>query len=352
MTTKERQHCGEWLVLDENGQLYAIGETLYTGVSPNNADVITRKLVVPLVAEVREIRTERREVLRYHQNAYDVWVKPVLGGRDGALIAVLACYVAVGTEFPPAPPVATWEWEEPAPGNGEMIRHWWGEDAPRLYGISAPDEDWHGGASGLDPYRFMDAILTEDSRVATTAIMQDFRNADVGVPLIKFMEQWHLASGQRQGVRAVGRKKAEHLYAGFSMKVDLDILRRALPGGFVRQLSAYAAIITDPLIIVDVVYDAVVMTSDDYPARKIPVPGNSSLLSMTHPDDITELRQVLRGAATHPGKRNKPVSARLRTADGTWHEFRFHAAGITDGAAPGNQYVMCRLEATGFTRPA
>jgi len=347
MTTansKGTRHAGQWLALDEDGMLYAIGETLYTGVSINHAGVIAKRVVAPLVDLVRETHTEQRATRRYNQDAYTVWVKPALGGRDGALIAVLACYVPVGEAFPPVPAIATWEWEEPPPGSGEALRHWWGEDAPRLYGVEPPGDDWHGGESGRNPYRFMDGILTEDFRVATTAIMQDFRDAEIDSPLIKFMEQWHVATGTRQGVRAVGRRKGENFYAGFSMRVDLSTLHKVLPGPLLRQLGAYAAIITDPLVIIDTVHDAVVMTSDDYAKIDVPVPANSSLRSMIHPEQVADVIALLHEAAVRPGKRCEPVEAGLRTAIGEWRSFRFHAVGISDGAAPDNQFVMCRLE--------
>lgn len=338
-------------MLDEEGLLYAIGETLYTGVSANNADIIVKKLVAPQIDIARKTRTEQRTTARYNTESYDIWVKPALGGRDGALVALLACYVPSGNEFPAVPAIAVWEWEEPPPASGESLRHWWGADAPRLYGVEPPSEHWSGGVSGHDPYRFMDAILTEDFRVVTTAIMQDFRDADIDKPLIKFMEQWHLASRERQGIRAVGRKKAENFYVGFSMKVDLSTLHRVLPGGLLRQLSAYAAIITDPLIIVDAVHDAVVMTSDDYANLGVPVPGNSSLQSMTHPDDASGLITLVHDAATHPGKRREPLCAALRTHDGEWRKVLFHAVGISESGTSGNQYVMCRLESIGGFPP-
>jgi hypothetical protein len=347
MTTsgqQARQHAGKWLVVDEDGLLYAIGETLYTGVSTNNADVIVKKLVAPLIDVARKTLAQQRATVRYHKDSYDIWVKPALGGRDGALVAVQACYVPSGGGFPPVPAIAVWEWEEPPPASGESLRHWWGADAPRLYGVEPPSADWKGGESGHDPYRFMDTVLTEDFRVATTAIMQDFRDAEIDKPLIKFMEQWHLATRRRQGIRAVGRKKAESLYTGFSMKVDLSTLHRVLPGGLLRQLGAYAAIITDPLIIIDAVHDAVVMTSEDYASLGVPVPGNSSLRSMTHPDDISALIALVHDAATQPGKRREPTCAALRTRDGKWRKVRFHAVGISESATSENRYVMCRLE--------
>jgi len=342
---KNRRHAGQWLVLDEDAMLYAIGDTLYTGVSTNNADLIVKKVVVPVIELARKSHAEQRTTMRHNQDSYDVWVKPALGGRNGALVALLACYVPTGEQFPPVPPIAVWEWEEPPPGSDESLRHWWGEDAPRLYGVDAPSPDWRGGASGHDPYRFMDSILTEDFRVATTAIMQDFRDAEVDKPLIKFMEQWHGATKTRQGVRAVGRKKSDSFYVGFSMKVDPTLLQRAIPGPLLRQLGAYAAIITDPLIIVDAVHDSVVVTSEDYARINVPVPDNSSLRSMVHPDDITELLALVHYAANNPGKRSDPVFASLRTRDEHWLKVRFFAVGTNDSVTPGRQFVMCRLEA-------
>ncbi|OXM59532.1 hypothetical protein [Amycolatopsis vastitatis] len=343
-SSKGTRHAGQWLALDEDGMLYAIGETLYTGVSINHAGAIAKRVVAPLIDQARKDHREQRATRRYGEDAYQVWVKPALGGRDGALIGILACYVPAGEPFPSTPAIATWEWEEPPAGSGQPLRHWWGEDAPRLYGVEPPSDDWHGGESGRDPYRFMDGILTEDFRVATTAIMQDFRDAEINSPLIKFMEQLHVASGTRQGVRAVGRKKGENFYAGFSMRVDLSTLHKALPGPLLRQLGAYAAIITDPLVIIDTVHDAVVMTSDDYPKIDVPVPANSSLRSMIHPEQVTAVIALLHDAAARPGKRCEPVEAGLRTAIGAWRWFRFHAVGISDSATPDNQFVMCRLE--------
>lgn len=342
--SKSRRHNGQWLVLDEDGLLYAIGDSLYTGVSTNNADLIVKKVVAPLIEISRTTCTEQRATIRYNQDPYDVWVKPALGGRDSALIALQACYVDAGDPFPPRPAIAAWEWEEPPPGIAEPLRQWWGEDAPRFYGVAPPTGGWHGGASGRDPYRFMDSILTEDFRVATTGIMQDFRDAEVDKPLIKFMEQWHVATKSRRGVRAVGRKKSDGYYIGFSTEVDLRLAQPTIAAQLLRQLSAYAAITTDPLIVVDAVHDSVAVTSEDFAAIDVPVPTNSSLRSMVHPSDIEPVLSLVHHAASNPGKRCRPVDGALKNRKGDWLKVRFHAVGTSNSAIPGRQFVMCRLE--------
>ncbi|WP_410597997.1 hypothetical protein [Amycolatopsis sp. lyj-23] len=347
MTTnhlKNRQHAGQWLALDEDGLLYAVGDALYTGVSLNNADPIVRRIVAPLIERARANSTEQRATVRFGRDSFDVRVKPALGGRDGALIALQACYVPAGEQMPVRPAIAVWEWEEPPPGTGESLRHWWGEDAPRFYGVEAPAGDWHGGESGRDPYRFMDSVLTEDFRVATTAVMQDFREAEVDKPLIKFMEQRYGATQTRRGVRAVGRKKADNYYAGFSLKVDLSQIHQTMAGPLLRQLGAYAAIITDPLIMVDAIHDSVVVTSEDFARIDVPVPANSSLRSMVHASDIEGVLALVRHAANHPGRRSQPVRGSLKTRSGDWLKIRFHAVGTNDSATSGRQFVMCRLE--------
>ncbi|MFJ1765354.1 hypothetical protein ACIOD2_33860 [Amycolatopsis sp. NPDC088138] len=347
MTTnrpKNQRDAGQWLALDEDGLLYAIGDALYTGVSINNADLVVKKVVGPSVATARTTCTELRTTIRYNHDSFDVWVKPALGGRDGALIALQACYVPAGHPFPARPAIAVWEWEEPPPGNGESLLHWWGEDAPRFYGVEPPTAHWHGGATGRDPYRFMDSVLTEDFRVATTAVMQDFRDAEIDLPLIKFMEQRHAATKVARGVRAVGRKKSASYYVGFSMEVQLGLVQRTVAGPLLRQLGAYAAITTDPLIMVDAAHDSVALTSNDFALIDVGVPADSSLRSMVHPDDIERVLSLVHFAANNPGKRSRPVRVALKTRRELWLTVRMHAVGTNDSATRGRQFVMCRLE--------
>ncbi|MGW4521072.1 hypothetical protein [Amycolatopsis sp. NPDC004378] len=339
---KSTRHKGQWILLDEAGLLYAIGGALYTGVSTNNADLVVKKVVAPLIESARESHIEQRATARFKSGCYDVWVKPALGGRDGALIAVQACYVDTGAAFPSCPAIAVWEWEEPPAGAAEPLQQWWGEDAPRFYGVDAPNNDWSGGASGRDPYRFMDSILTEESRVATTAIMQDFRDAEVDKPLIKFMEQWHVATNSRRSVRAVGRKKSDTYYRGFSATVDARPAQ--LSTSLLRQLGAYAAITTDPLMVVDAVHDSVAVTSEDFAGLGVPVPADSSLRTMVHPRDLNGVLLLVRHAANNPGRRCRPVEGALKTIHRGWVEVRFHAVGTSDSVVPGRQFVMCRLE--------
>jgi hypothetical protein len=342
-THRPHRDRGAWMVLDADGLLYAIGDRLYSGVSLNNADIVGRKLLAPLVTEARETRSAHHDRQKYATEEYDLTARPVLGGRDGSLIAIVACYISAGQEFPDAPLVATWEWQEPEPGADGTMQHWWGEDAPQLYGVAPPSPQWQGGPSGRDPYRFIDAILSEGSRVATTAVIQDYRISLIGTPLIRFMEQRHVATGELQGIRAVGRKVADHLYAGFSMRVDTDALRRALHSPLLRQVSAYAAIVTDPLIIVDAVHDAVVMTSDDYPAADVPVSDTSRITEMLYPADVKPVLALLHEAASQPAQRLRTVDAAFRRQDGSPWNVRVHAVGISVDTHPDGQFVMCRL---------
>ncbi|MFJ7218363.1 hypothetical protein [Amycolatopsis sp. NPDC098790] len=347
MTTrhpKRRRHEGQWLVVDEDSLLYAIGDVLYTGVSLNNADLVVRKVVAPMMERVRKTRVEQRETVRFGYDAFDVRAKPALGGRDGSLVALQACYVPAGEPFPPRPPIAVWEWEEPAPGSGESLRQWWGEEAPRFYGVEPPSADWAGGATGLDPYRFMDGVLTDDSRVAITALMQDFREAEIDEPMIMFMEQRHLATRSLGGVRAVGRRKSGSYYVGFSAKVGLSQVRQAVSGPLMRQLGAFSAIVTDPLIVVDAVHEAVVVTSDDFAHLDVPVPANSSLRAMVHMDHVDDVLGLVRYCAKHPGERSRPVRGSLRTRSGAWLDVFVHAVGAGDKARSVTKFVMCRLE--------
>ncbi|MDT8916026.1 hypothetical protein [Amycolatopsis sp. PS_44_ISF1] len=332
-----------WMVLDADGLLYAIDNRLYPGVSLNNADIVARKLLAPLVTEVRETRTARHHRQKYATEEYDLTAKPVLGGRDGPLIAITAGYVSAGQALPDAPLIATWEWQEPEPGDGGTMKHWWGEDAPRLYGVAPPSSQWHGGPSGRDPYRFIDSILSDGSRVATTAVIQDYRKSLIGTPLIRFMEQRHATTGELQGIRAVGRKIADRRYAGFSMRVDTEDLRRALHSPLMRQLGAYAALVTDPLIIVDAVHDAVVMTSDDYPAKEVPVPDTSKIAEMLEPADVDPVLALLREAASQPAQRLRTVDATFQRRDGSSWKVRLHAVGISVDTHPDGQFVMCRI---------
>ncbi|HEY3692081.1 MAG TPA: hypothetical protein VGL46_17585, partial [Pseudonocardiaceae bacterium] len=110
---------GLWMVLDAEAKLYAIGERLYTGLSLNNADTIARKLLPPAAITVQRTRKPLRERHSYANEQFDIALRPVLGGRDGTVIAILACYVRAGAGFAQPPLVAAWEWGEPAPGSGE-----------------------------------------------------------------------------------------------------------------------------------------------------------------------------------------------------------------------------------------
>ncbi len=347
MTTsrpKSRRHEGQWLALDEGSLLYAIGDVLYTGVSLNNADLVVRKVVAPLIEKARKSCTEQRATVHYGCDAFDVRVKPALGGRHGSLVALQACYVPAGERFPARPPIAVWEWEEPVPGSGGSLRHWWGAEAPRFYGVDAPTADWHGGATGRDPYRFLDSVLTDDFRVPITAIMQDFRDAEIDQPLIMFMEQRHVTTRSRCGVRAVGRRKSGRYYVGFSAKVGLSQVHQAVSGPLMRQLGAFAAIVTDPLIVVDAVHESVVVTSDDFTNIDVPVPANSGLRAMVRLDDIDDVLALVRYSARHPGERSRPVRASLKTRSGGWLDVLVHAVGTNDSATSGRQFVLCRLE--------
>ncbi|SEF37514.1 hypothetical protein SAMN05421837_11474 [Amycolatopsis pretoriensis] len=349
MTTrnpKSRRHEGQWLVFDEESLLYAIGDVLYTGVSLNNADLAVRKIVAPMMERARKTGVEQRETMHFGYDAFDVGVKPALGGRDGSLVALQACYVPTGERFPARPPIAVWEWDEPAPGGGALLRHWWGEEAPRFYGVEPPSADWHGGASGRDPYRFMDSVLTDEFRVAIAALMQDFRDAEIDEPVIMFMAQRHVAMGSLRGVRAVGRRKSGSYYAGFSANVGLSEVHRAVSGPLMRQLGAFAAIVTDPLMVVDVVHEAVVVTSDDFAHIDVPVPANSSLRAMVHVDDVDDVLELVRYCAKHPGERSRPVRGSLRTRAGAWLDVFVHAVGTSNTARSVTKFVMCRLEVT------
>jgi hypothetical protein len=341
---KSRRHEGQWLALDEGSLLYAIGDALYTGVSLNNADIVLRKVVAPLIESARKTCVQQRATVHYGYDAFDVRVKPALGGRDGSLVALQACYVPAGEPFPARPPIAVWEWEEPAPGSGGSLRHWWGAEAPRFYGVDPPTADWHGGATGRDPYRFMDSVLTDDFRVLITAMMQDFCDAEIDKPLIMFMEQRHVTTRSRCGVRAVGRRKSDGYYVGFSAKVGLSQVHQAVSGPLMRQLGAFAAIVTDPLIVVDAVHESVVVTSDDFTHIDVPVPANSSLRAMVHGDDIDDVLDLIGYSANHPGERSRPVRGSLKTRSGGWLGVLVHAVGTNSTATAGRQFVMCRLE--------
>lgn len=237
-----------------------------------------------------------------------------------------------------------WEWGEPAPGSGGSLRHWWGEEAPGFYGVEAPTGDWRGGPTGRDPYRFMDSVLTDDFRVVITAMMQDFRDAEIDEPMIMFMEQCHVATRSRCGVRAVGRRRSGSYYVGFSAKVGLSQVRQAVSGPLMRQLGAFAAIVTDPLIVVDAVHESVVVTSDDFAHIDVPVPANSSLRAMVHMDHAEGVLDLVRYSANHPGERTRPVRGSLKTRSGGWLDVLVHAVGTTNSAKSDRQFVMCRLE--------
>ncbi|MEV8609541.1 hypothetical protein AB0383_16685 [Amycolatopsis sp. NPDC051373] len=338
---------GSWMVFDAQSRLYAIGDRLYDGVSVNNCDNAARKLLPPLIALARRTREPVRQERSYARSTFEVVVKPVLGGRDATPIAFLARYVYPGDPASPAPLVAAWEWEEPATGSDGSLQHWCGADAPALYGVTPPSPGWEGGRSGRDPYRFMNSILVEDHRIPTTAVMSDFRSSAVGTPLIRYMEQQHAASGERQVIRAVGQKESDRLYAGFSMRVDPSAARHAVEPPLLQQLSACAALIEDPLIIVDSVLGAVVMTSLDYPAEQSPIPDTSKLAELLTPEDVPAVLELVRDAAAHPASRLPVVAARVRTADGSVWPVRIHAVGISAGTTPTGQFVMCRLEPGG-----
>ncbi|SFW92048.1 hypothetical protein [Amycolatopsis australiensis] len=349
MTTnrpKSRRHEGQWLALDEDSLLYSIGDVLYTGVSLNNADIVARKVVAPLIESARKSCSEQRATVHFGGDLFDVRVKPALGGRDGSLVALQACYVPVGERFPTRPLLAVWEWEEPSLNSGELLpRHWWGEEAPRFYGVEAPNADWHGGTTGRDPYRFLDNVLTGDSRLAITAFMQDLHDAEIDKPLIMFMEQWHVATRARRGIRAVGRRKSSRYYAGFAANVSLGRVNQAMSGPLMRQIGALAAIVTDPLIVVDAVHESVVVTSDDFTRLDVPVPANSSLRAMVHMDHIEDVLDLIRYSANHPGKRSLPVRGSLKTRSGGRLDVLVHAVGTNNKARTKTKFVMCRLEA-------
>ncbi|HEY3712459.1 MAG TPA: hypothetical protein VGL64_23985, partial [Amycolatopsis sp.] len=270
-------------------------------------------------------------------------LRPVLGGRDGTVIAILACYVRAGAGFAQPPLVAAWEWGEPAPGSGEPMRHWWGEDAPAFYGVAAPQPGWAGGPSGLDPFRFINDILLDEGRVPTTAIMQAFRNAPVDQRIIRVMEQRSAATGERQVIRAVGWKSADRLYSGFSMRVGAEVLEAELRSPARQQLAAFAAIITDPLVVVDAVYDAIVMTSDDYRAARLSLPEDGKLAAVVRGEDLDAVLGLIHDAAARPAERVSPVPAAVRRQGSGWWHTQVHAVGISDSAQPHSRFVLCRL---------
>jgi len=81
---------------------------------------------------------------------------------------------------------------------------------------------------------------------------------------------------------------------------------RRVPGPMLRQLGAYAALVTDPLPIVDAVHDSVVVTSEDYAKINVPVPPDSDLRSMVHPDDVTNVLTLVPPRRQPPGQTKRP----------------------------------------------
>jgi hypothetical protein len=342
---------GLWMVLDGEARLYAIAERLYTGLSLNNADTIARKLLPPAATTVQHTRKPLRERHSYANEHFDVALRPVLGGRDGTVIAILACYVRAGAGFTSPPLVAAWEWGEPPPGSGEPMRHWWGQDAPAFYGVAAPQPGWIGGPSGLDPFRFINDILLDEGRVPTTAIMQTFRNAPVDQPIIRVMEQRSAATGERQVIRAVGWKSADRLYAGFSMRVHAEVLEQELHSPLRQQLAGFSAIVTDPLMVVDTTYDAIVMTSDDYRAAHLHLPEDGKLAAVLRSEDLDAVLGLIHDAAARPADRVPPAPAAVRRHDGSWWPTQVHAVGISDSANPHSRFILCRLAPGGQPAP-
>ncbi|WP_329072535.1 hypothetical protein [Amycolatopsis sp. NBC_01480] len=331
------------MVLDADARLYAIAERLYTGLSLNNADNIARKLLPPAATIVRQTRRPLRERHHYANEEFDIALRPVLGGRDGTPIAILACYARAGSGFTPPPLVAAWEWQEPPPGSGGPFRHWWSEHAPGLYGVAPPQPGWTGGPSGRDPFRFINDILVDEGRVPTTAIMQEFRNAAVDQPIIRIMEQRNAATGEYQVIRAVGWKSADRLYCGFSMRVRAQDLEHELHSPLRRQLTGLSAIITDPLMVVDTTYDAIVMTSDDYLAADLHLPEDRALAAVVRAESLDAVLRLIHDAATRAAHRVPPVPAAVRRQDGSWWHAQVHAVGISDSANPHSRFILCRL---------
>lgn len=336
------EHCGMWVLVADRLQLLAVGERAFGGNSPRKVlDWTARSILLPRLqaALVAEADGEGRHF--FDQRSWRSRVIPIRSPLTQTIVAAAGCYVAEDTSMSDPPPVGAWEWRVTPPGPDQIMRSWWTPALFDVHGIRQPSGP--NGVTWEGPQWIDELIVTED-RPAVRRRLDDFLRADTD-QLITLDYAIRTPEDQIHRLRMAGRPYTDdpgpdRYFRGVTMRVNQQANTQPGPD---QYLAAVISLTTDPIGVVDTVYEHLYLTSRGFTARLglAPLPADHYLPTITHPADLADLRALLKDAS---GKQTAvgPVRVRLAAAGGGWRTIEVTGRSVESGDGDSLD-VVCRF---------
>lgn len=345
------RYAGQWVLVDSRFQLLSVGAALYRGTSPRGAlDVTARNLLMPRMRVALLDGQERAAPVRNLDEHWRTWVLPVLGPVSQVPLAVLGCYTPADVLAPAPPLVGAWEWRVTPPGPDQQMRTFWAPALFDLYDIPRPGSGLPGAAR--QPWwegpQWLDDLVLDSDRAEMRRVLDGFIHAETDGLFIHSYRVRSPATGEVRRLRLAGRsyvadKGPDKWFRGISTRVDDADEVAPPPPSTAAVMDAAFAVSADPLCAIDTDYEHIYMTSANFGELGVDLPAHRHLPKMVHPEDVQQLRNFLKEAATRPAETIGPVTARFATGDGTgWTRLAFTGTGmrLSSGYL---HHVLCRV---------